>query len=161
MTLIYESENFIAESHEKPFVSRTDGGHIRIKVKDKSITDRTKLSQKQAIELMRLTIIVGDSLEKGMNKQGIPVVKINYQDMGNWAFKHGKQPFFHIHIYGRALHAKHQPYKEAVYLPDRNQQPDFYAKFKPLNKKDILEIQKQIEVVEQQDKYQSSKWNLL
>jgi len=28
MAIIYESENFIVESHEKPFVSRTDGGHI-------------------------------------------------------------------------------------------------------------------------------------
>ena len=74
MVTIYTSENFIVESHEKPFISRTDGGHIRIKIKDKSITDRTKLTQKQAIELMRLTMIVGESLEKGMNKQKIPVV---------------------------------------------------------------------------------------
>ena len=92
MALIYETKNFIVESHEKPFVTRTDGGHIRIKVKDKSITDRTKLSPKTAIELMRLTMIVGEAMEKGMNKRGINVIKINYQDMGNWAYKKGEKP---------------------------------------------------------------------
>jgi hypothetical protein len=43
MVQIFETESFIVESHEQPFVSRTDGGHIRIRVKDDSITDRTKL----------------------------------------------------------------------------------------------------------------------
>jgi diadenosine tetraphosphate (Ap4A) HIT family hydrolase len=75
----------IVESHPKPFVTRTDGGHVRIRIKDKSISDRTKLSVKQAIELMRLSMIVGEAFEKGMNARGVPVVKINYQDMGNWA----------------------------------------------------------------------------
>jgi hypothetical protein len=76
--LIYETKNFIVESHEKPFISRTDGGHIRIRIKDDSITDRTKLDPKTAIELMRLTMITGAAFEKAMNNLGIPVVKINY-----------------------------------------------------------------------------------
>lgn len=87
MALIYETDNFMVEAHEQPFLPRTDGGHIRIKVKDDSITDRTKLDAKTAIELMRLSMIVGEALETAMNRCGIPVVKINYQDMGNWAFK--------------------------------------------------------------------------
>ena len=76
MSVFFETQNFIVESHEKPFVSRTDGGHIRIRIKDESITDRTKLSPAQAIELMRLTLIIGEAMEKGMNKIGIPVIKI-------------------------------------------------------------------------------------
>jgi hypothetical protein len=50
--LIYETENFIVESHEEPLVSREEGGHIRIKIKDENITDRTKLTPKQGISLL-------------------------------------------------------------------------------------------------------------
>ena len=102
MAIIFETKNFIVDSQEKPFVSRTDGGHIRVKAKDISITNRTKIKTKQAIKLMRLTIIAGDLLEKAMNKQGIPDVQINYQENGNWAFKDQQLPHLHIHIFGRS-----------------------------------------------------------
>ena len=34
MSVFFTTKNFIVESHPKPFVSRADGGHIRIRVKD-------------------------------------------------------------------------------------------------------------------------------
>ncbi len=140
MAFIYETKNFIVESHERPFVSRTDGGHIRIIAKDKDITDRTKLSLDQAHELMELTMIVGKALQEGMNKRGVPVVKVNYHDMGNWAFKSNKRPILHIHVFGRAKNAKEQPFPEAVFLPAR--ETGFYDEFKPLNKEDVKVIRK-------------------
>jgi len=158
MVIIYETENFIVESHEKPFVSRTDGGHIRLKVKDKTITDRTKLIAKQSIEIMRLTVVVGEALENGMNKQGIPVVKINYHDMGNWAFKRNESPFFHIHIFGRSKDAKKQIFPEAVYLPAR--ESGFYDGFEPLNLEDIKIIKELIELSFKSDKYSDENWGL-
>jgi diadenosine tetraphosphate (Ap4A) HIT family hydrolase len=158
MALIYETENFIVESHEKPFVARTDGGHIRIRVKDKSITDRTKLEPKLAIEMMRLTMIAGEALEISMNNLGIPVVKINYQDMGNWVFKIGDKPFLHIHVLGRAKNAVKQPWPESVYLPDRK--TGFYDGFEPLNEGDIKEIRKNIEKISKRDKYQDANWKI-
>lgn len=158
MAQIYLTENFIVESHEKPFVSRTDGGHIRIRIKDASIPDRTHLSPVVAIELMRLTMMVGEALEKGMNNRGIRVVKINYQDMGNWTFKTGEKPFLHVHIFGRAQDAKYQIFPESVYLPAR--ESGFYDAFEPLDEEDILEIQRQIEAILGQDKYKISKWHL-
>ncbi|MEY2664779.1 MAG: hypothetical protein RIT04_587 [Candidatus Parcubacteria bacterium] len=158
MALIYETEHFTVQSHEEPFLPRTDGGHIRIKVKDESITDRTKLAPKVAIEVMRLSTIVGEAFEIAMNNRGIPVVKINYQDMGNWAYKIGKKPFFHIHVFGRATNAVKQPWPESMYLPDRK--TGFYEGFEALNAEDIVEIQKQIEIVSQKEKYQLSAWGL-
>jgi len=156
MAQIYQTENFIVESTEKPFVTRTDGGHIRIRIKDESIHDRTRLAPIIATELIRLTMIIGEAMEKGLNNRGIKVIKINYQDMGNWAFKTGDKPFLHIHVFGRTQDAKYQVFPEAVYLPDRSS--GFYDKFKPLNKDDILEIQKQIERLEKESKYQLSNW---
>ncbi len=159
MVLIYESENFIVESHEKPFVSRTDGGHIRIKVKDNSITDRTKITPKQAIELMRLTIVVGAALEKGMNNRGVNVVKVNYHDMGNWAYKRNEKPYLHIQVFGRAKDAKDQIFPEAVYLPDRSS--GFYDGFAPLDEDDIKEIKSLIEEYLKDEKFSDSAWNLV
>jgi len=40
-----------------------------------------------------------------MNDQAIPVVKINYEDLGNWAFKRNERPVLHLHIFGRAENA--------------------------------------------------------
>lgn len=158
MAIIFETKNFIVESHEKPFVSRNDGGHIRIKVKDLSITDRTKLNPEQAIELMRLTMIVGDAFETAMNKRGIPVVKINYQDMGNWAAKTNTQPFLHVHVFGRSKDAVKQSWPESVYLPDRG--TGFYEGFESLNEDDRTEILTQIELVSKENKYSDQAWGL-
>jgi len=156
MAQIYLTENFIVESHEKPLVSRADGGHIRIRVKDTSISDRTHLAPPVAIELMRLTMIIGEAMEKGLKNRGIKVVKVNYQDMGNWAFKTGENPFLHIHLFGRALDAKRQVFPESVYLPAR--ETGFYDEFEPLNNGDVLEIQRQIKILEKQEKYRASVW---
>ena len=156
--LIYETKNFIVESHEKPFVSRNDGGHIRIRIKNEEITDRTKLDPGGAIELMCLTIMVGEAMETVMNKQGIPVIKINYQDMGNWAAKEGKKSFLHYHVLGRAKNALKQPWPESVYLPDRS--TGFYDDFEPLNKEDIMLIKEEIEKLFKKEKYQDKNWHL-
>ncbi len=159
MAIIYETPNFIVETHEKPFVSREEGGHLRISTKDHSITDRTKLSPKVAIEFMRISTIVGEALELAMNNLGIPVIKINYQDMGNWSYKENKAPFLHYHIMGRVLHAKKQPFPESVYLPDRS--TGFYDGFIPLNANDIQEIVKQIKIAEEDPRYSLAEWNLI
>jgi diadenosine tetraphosphate (Ap4A) HIT family hydrolase len=156
MALIFETENFIIESHEKPFVSREEGGHIRIRVKDENISDRTKLSVKQAKEFMRISMIVGEALEKGMKERGVEVIKVNYQDMGNWYCKNGTKAFFHCHVFGRVLGVANQPFPESVYLPDRS--TGFYDKFVPLDEEDIEVIKKQIEITSERPEYKVENW---
>lgn len=155
---IYQTKNFIVEAHQNPFVSRNEGGHIRIRVKNKDVIDRTKLNPIEAIELMRLTMIVGEAFEIAMNRVGIKVVKINYQDMGNWAYKENKLPFLHIHIFGRVTNAIKQPWPESLYLPDRK--TGFYDEFESLNKDDILIIKEEIERIFIEDRYQDTNWHL-
>jgi len=155
MNRIFETKNFIVEAFEKPHVTRSDGGHIKIFPK-KEILDRTELSSELAIEFMRLTMVVGEALKIGMTKRGVKIIRVNYQDMGNWAFKKSNNPYFHLHIYGRSQDAKFQPYKEAVQLPDRS--TGFYEAFEPLNEEDIKEIKKQIELIFKKEEYQDSKW---
>ena len=158
MASIYETENFTLESREQPFITRTEGGHLRILCKDK-VKDRTELSPKKAIELMRLTMIAGKALEVAMNNRGINVVKVNYEDLGNWAYKKNEEPNLHVHILGRAKDAKYQKFPEAPHLPDRNS--GFYDDFVPLDEDDIEEIKKQMNLLIKQDRYKESDWKLI
>ena len=155
MAFIYKTENFEVCSHEAPFVSRTDGGHIKI-ITTKNVEDSTQLTPKVAIELVRLTMLIGEAMQIAMNNRGIPVVKINYEDLGNWAYKTGVKPHLHIHIFGRAENATKQIFPEAVYLPAR--ESGFYEGFEPLSPDDILEIQKQILILENLEKYNLKNW---
>lgn len=157
MIFIYETDNFVVEAPDEPHITRTDGGHIKITPKVR-VLDRTELSPQLAIELMRLTMIVGKAFKMTMTNCGIEIMRINYHDMGNWAYKKNEEPYFHIHIYGRAKNAKFQPYYEAVQLPDRS--TGFYDNFEPLNKEDIKEIQKQINLISKEEKYQDKNWCL-
>ena len=157
MVEIYQTENFIVEVADKPHTTRTDGGHIKIFPKARVI-DRTELSPKLATELMRLTMVAGEAMSTAMNKRGVDIGRINYQDNGNWSVFLPEGPFLHIHLYGRAKSAKINKYGEACHFPDRN--TGFYDNFEPLNKKDILEIKKEIEKIFKEEKYSDKSWDL-
>ncbi len=157
MAQIYQTENFIVEAVEQPHITRVDGGHLKIYPKV-MLVDRTKLTPKLAIELMRLTMLAGEAMTVGLNNRGIDIGRINYQDNGNWSVFKPEGSYLHIHLYGRAKSAKIQKWGDACQFPHR--ETGFYDKFEPLNKEDILEIQKQIEILSQQEKYQSSEWGL-
>jgi diadenosine tetraphosphate (Ap4A) HIT family hydrolase len=158
MVLIHETGNFVVEAFDTPHVTRTDGGHIKIYPKER-ILSRTDMSPSLATEFIRLTMVVGKALEIGMKKRGIDIIRVNYHDMGNWAFKKGKRPYFHIHVYGRASNAKYQPSQEAVRLPDRSS--GFYDNFEPLNGGDISEIRRQIKSILLEEKYKDASWGPL
>jgi excisionase family DNA binding protein len=155
---IYVSANFIVESHLKPFVSREEGGNLRIRCRHPDIPDRSKFSPSQAIEFMRLTIVAGLALEKVMSNHQVPIIKINYQEMGNWAFKRGEKPIMHMHIFGRAKNAKHQRWPEAVYLPDRAS--GFYDKFKPLKPAEIKDLRTEITRLLKLEKFKDRNWKI-
>lgn len=126
MALIYETENFILEASENPEIDRLDGGHMKISPKI-PIIDRSLLTPKQAIELMRFTIIAGKAMISWMKKRWVKIWRINYQDNGNW------KPKLHIHLYGRAIDAKTQKYWDPI-------TPWHKEGFKTLDEEDIAEI---------------------
>jgi diadenosine tetraphosphate (Ap4A) HIT family hydrolase len=157
MTLIYSTENFIVEAPEKPHVTRMDGGHIKICPKIK-LVDRTELSPKLAIELMRLTIATGEAMSTALNRRGIDVGRINYQDNGNWSVFSPEGPYLHIHLYGRAKSAKINKYGDACSFPQID--TGFYDEFEPLNQGDIQEIKEEIETLFKKDKYKDENWKI-
>ncbi|NTW75800.1 MAG: hypothetical protein HGB34_02760 [Candidatus Moranbacteria bacterium] len=147
MALVYESDNFILESHETPEIDRLEGGHMKISPKT-PVEDRTRLTPRQAIELMRLTIASGEALKAAMAEIGVEIGRINYQDNGNW------KPSLHIHLYGRAKTAVLQKYGEP-FTPGHR---DGYA---ALNEDDIRRIRKHIEQLFAEEHFTDRKWNLI
>ena len=157
MATIYETDEFVVEAPEKPHIDRDDGGHIKISPKER-IVDRQHLTPKQAIALMRLTIVVGQAMTTVMNSHGVDIGRINYQDNGNWTVFSPKGSYLHIHLYGRAKSAKVQRYGQACFFPHRDENPEYYAKFKPLNEKDVKGIRKEIERLFKQKKFSDKEW---
>ncbi len=157
--MIYASENFFVKAVEKPHVDRDDGGHIKIYPKIR-ILDRQQLPPRYAVELMRLTIVVGQAMIKIMNEHGVNIGRINYQDNGNWAvFKPGGS-YLHIHLYGRAKSAETHKYGQACFFPHKEEKPEYYKNFKPLNECDIKDIKIEIEKLLQEEKFSDSEWGL-
>lgn len=154
---IFQTENFIVESVEKPHISRPDGGHIKITPKAR-LVDRTELTPKLAIELMKLTMVAGEAMAKAMNRRGVDIGRINYQDNGNWSVFKSEGPYLHIHLYGRAKSAKVNKWGDACYFPQR--ETGFYDSFEPLNDGDIEEIKKEIQLISKEEKYQDQNWHL-
>ena len=153
---IYETANFKVEVVPRPHVSREEGGHLRIKSKEKYFSSRMDFDSNEAKEVMRLSMMAGEALKRAMILRGIPIVRINYMEAGNWAAKSGKPFFFHIHVYGRAKNAKIQIWPEAVQLPSRD--TGFYDNFLPLDSDDIVELKKQFSMIEKEEKYRLSNW---
>ncbi len=155
MTLILETENFLVEAPDRPHVNRADGGHIKIKPKVR-YTDRQELAPYQAIELMRLTMVVGEAMGIVLNKKGIDFGRINYQDNGNWSVFKPEGPYLHVHLYGRSKNAEIQKYGDALNFPHR--ETGFYDGYEPLTEDDISELQAEIETLMAQERYLDSTW---
>lgn len=159
MLKVFETENFVVEQLDKPHISRNDGGHIRICPKQK-VADRTKLSPKLAIEYMRLSMAAGQAMAKVLNKKGIDVGRINYQDNGNWSVFSPEGSYFHVHLYGRAKSSKIQKWGEMVFLPERKDESWFFDKLEPLSKEDTEDIKEEMEKIFKEEKYQDKNWHL-
>ena len=151
MQVIYKTENFIVFVPEKPHISREDGGHLCIASTNSKYLSRLDLTMDEAYEFIRLSMIVGEAMIRGLAKRGIRIGRINYQENGNWAFLRDEKPFFHLHLYGRVENSIHQKWGEALYFPDPKS--TYYDNLKGLDEIDIEEIKKQIYLVEENDKY--------
>ena len=159
MALIYESKHFLVEAPDAPLVGRTDGGHITIDPKIR-VLNLQQLTIEMAIELMRLIMVVGEAMSTVLNKNGVDVGRINYQDNGNWGVFKSEGPYQHFHLYGRAKSGVQQEYGQACYFPHKADAPEFYQDLEPLSKKDISDLNLEIIHLFASDKYANSNWNL-
>lgn len=151
--LIYKTENFSVLAAEHPHIDRLDGGHVKIVPKVR-VRDRTKLSPELAMELMKLSMVVGEAMTLGLRKRGIDIGRINYQDNGNWRVFDPNGPYLHIHLYGRAISASTQKYGDAIHLPHR--ESGFYENLVPLDSGDVEAIRSKIERILKTPKFSTT-----
>ena len=147
---IYETKNFLIQAANKPFIDRSEGGHIYIFPKS-PVKDRTQLSPQLAVEYTKLSMVTGEALKSAMARRGVDIGIVNYQDMGNWGVFKPEGPTLHMQIFGRASTATIQKYGDAVQLPHR--ETGFYDNFKPLDDEDITALRTDIEKLMQTEKY--------
>ena len=147
MAIIYEARHFVLRTLDQPHVSREDGGHIVIDPRV-AVEDRTQLTREQAIELVKLTMVGGAALKTVLGRSGIDIGRINYQDNGNWRAE------LHVHIYGRALNAKRQPYGHSLdFCGTREDFRREMGQLEPLNAADAAALREEITRLLADDKY--------
>ncbi len=163
--VIWEADNFIVVAVDRPFISREEGGHMMIRGKDKYKYDsRLDFSPKEVLEQQRLCQMVCEAYKKAMKRRNIEIVRINFFEAGNWAWKKDEKgnvskPHYHEHIFGRTIDAKKQKFPDAPYLPDRKS--GFYDGFEPLDDKDIEYIIEEMKVLDNSEKYSKKVWNII
>ena len=134
------------ESKEKPEVDRLEEGHVQISPKE-VIEDRTKLTARQAIELMRFTVVAGEAMKLAMKKISVEIERINYQDNSNWT------PHLHVHLYCRAKGAIMQKYGDPII-------PGYKEEYKALTKEDINTIKNEIKKLFALEKFTDDTWGI-
>jgi diadenosine tetraphosphate (Ap4A) HIT family hydrolase len=71
--LIYETHSFNIVTLTNPHISRSDGGHIIIMPKKGGYKSRTEMPVKMAVEMLALTMIVGEAMSAVLAKNGIDI----------------------------------------------------------------------------------------
>lgn len=156
---IWETDNFMVVVPPNPHISREEGGHMIIIGKGNKYRydSRLDLTPSEVLEVQRLCQMICNAYRIAMKKRNIDIIRINYFEAGNWAYKDKKvKTFYHEHIYGRTINAKKQIFPEAPYLPNRN--TGFYDDFVPLSDEDIFYIIEEMQKLDLSEKYKKENW---
>lgn len=155
---ILETTRFTLVAPDRPHHSRENGGHVVLAPKQ-VFEHRHQMPLPLAAGLMHLTMVVGEALTTVLRAEGLDVVRINYQDNGNWAYKVDPvRPRLHVHLYVRTSHEKHpaddprfQAFPDALVFPDRG--TGYYDGFEPLAPGTIAAVADEIRRLLGTDKY--------
>lgn len=168
MALIFETDKFMVVAHDQPHHDRDNGGHLKIFPKTHYRT-RIEMPMDEYLAMMSLVKIAGEAVIKIMREKGIDVVRINYQDNGNWSYfpEVKKDPLIHVHLYVRSNNEKHptnderfRAFPEALNFPYKGSNPEYYVSFKPYSAQDCREIGEEIGRLLKTDKYMEIKERL-
>ncbi|MBP9819505.1 hypothetical protein KBC79_02080 [Candidatus Woesebacteria bacterium] len=163
MPIIIETNNFIVAGHDQPHHDRNNGGHAKVYPKER-FADRTEMPMDLYVALMQLVMVTGEAIITVMRRKGIDVVRINYQDNGNWSYfpSMKKEPQVHVHLYVRARNEVHpdgdkrfQAFPEALFFPFIGENPEYYQNFQPYSDEDCTDIGAEIERLLGSEKYKS------
>ncbi len=168
MPLIIETSKFLVVGHDSPHHDRNNGGHAKIFPKV-SYTDRTQMPLDLYVDMMKLVKVAGEAITNVMKNKGIDVIRINYQDNGNWPYFPSvkSEPHMHVHLYVRSGNEKHpagdlrfQAFPNALVFPFVGDFPEYYESFQPYSQDDCRDIKIEIEKLLDSEKYRGVKESL-
>jgi len=107
---VYDDKYFTVVAPELPLNCREDGGHL-ILMKKEAVSDRSELSCQEAIDFIRITMIVGRAMYDVLE-----VERMNYEDLGNWGLDEPGGARMHLHFFGRAREQIHQIRGQHMFL---------------------------------------------
>ena len=168
MPIILETHKFTVAGHDKPHHDRNNGGHAKVSPKER-YGDRTEMPTELYLSMMQLVRVTGEAITAVMRRKGVDVVRINYQDNGNWSYfpSMKRDPHIHVHLYVRSSDEKHpqgderfKAFPEALVFPFVGDNLEYYESFQPYSEEDCADIRVEIERLLETDKYKGVKENL-
>lgn len=163
MPVIFETTHFIVAGHDTPHHDRNNGGHAKVYPKQK-FSNRSEMPLELYLTMMSLVLVAGEAITTVMRSKGVDVIRINYQDNGNWAHFNPtkREPQIHEHLYVRSKNEKHpagdarfMAFPNALFFPFIDDHPDYYASFQPYSEQDCADIKVEILRLLSNEKYKS------
>ena len=135
----------------KPSIDREKGGHL-ILFPHRHVAKRSELKPKEAIALMRASMIIEQVMYDVLPSLGIDLVNINIQDNGNLNIDEPyEKRHLHIHFYGRARDNINYLHREFLSLPLRNSK--YYKNITSFGEKDRRLLKAKIDELEKNLKF--------
>jgi diadenosine tetraphosphate (Ap4A) HIT family hydrolase len=144
--VVYDDKYFRVVAPEFPLNSREDGGHL-ILLKKRPVSDRSELASEEAIDFMRITMIVGRAMYDVLG-----VERMNYEDLGNWGLDEPGGARMHLHFFGRAREQIHQIRGQHIFLYPKDHKI-YKGHLEPLNADDLDRLRARIMELVNEPKY--------
>jgi len=139
---VYVDKYFKVSIPNHPFNSREDGGHLVLTLHN-PVTDRSDLTVEQAINFMRVTMMVGRAMYDVLG-----VKRMNYEDLGN------SDPRLHLHFFGRAHKQLYQVPGFPIALIWPKGHPIYTSGiFDPLSQDEIDRLRDRVKELSRDEKY--------
>jgi diadenosine tetraphosphate (Ap4A) HIT family hydrolase len=143
---VYDDRYFRVVAPELPLNSREDGGHL-ILLKKLAVSDRSDLTYHEAIDFMRITMIVGRAMY-----DVLPIERMNYEDLGNWSLDEPGGAKMHLHFFGRAREQIHQIRGQHMFLYPKDHKI-YKGHLEPLDDGDLQRLKARIAELVNEPKY--------
>jgi diadenosine tetraphosphate (Ap4A) HIT family hydrolase len=144
--VLYDDKYFRVVAPEFPLNSREDGGHLLL-LKKLPVSDRSDLSYQEAINFMRITMIVGRAMYDVLD-----IERMNYEDLGNWGLDEPGGARMHLHFFGRAREQIHQIRGQHMFLYPKDHKI-YKGHLKPLDDGDLQRLRARIAELVNESKY--------
>ena len=116
-------------------------------VKKEKVTDRSDLTSGEAIDFMRVSMLVGKAMY-----QVLGVERVNYEDLANWGLDDPEGPKMHLHFFGRARRQVHQVRGQHLSLFPKGH-PIYNGHLKSFTEDEVERLRAEVVEISHEEKY--------